>query len=171
MRVALFVILVLLNASPGLSQNQRTGLDKIAVYSGDWNTTIVHKDTDYSKAGSETTHLHNDCWRSSDFYVCHQIVDGKSVGLVIFVYDPKADQYTTYNVPPGGGAAGSGTLSIKGDTWTFPWSIKNKAGETVYFRVVNEFRGPDTIDYRQEFSIDQTHWTIDATGRERRVAK
>jgi hypothetical protein len=56
---------------------------------------------------------------------------------------------------------------IEGNVWTYPWE-DNVNGTTVYFRVVNVFAAPDRIHYRQEFSVDKTHWTIMAKGTEQK---
>ena len=167
-RFALITAIVLLAPATVWSQSAASGLDKIAVYAGDWTTTIVHNKTIYSRPRVETTHLHNECWRSADYYACHQYVDGTSVALVIFTYDAKRGSYKTYNVPPDGSDGGSGPLLINDDTWTFPWTIHD-GGKVVYFRVVNTFHGQDVIQYQQEFSSDKLHWTVTATGNERRV--
>jgi hypothetical protein len=39
----------------------------------------------------------------------------------------------------------------------------------VYFQVVNTFTAPETIEYRQEFSEDQQHWTVTAKGLEHKL--
>ena len=143
------------------------GLDRIAVYAGTWHNRVEHYATPYGKAGTETTTLRNDCWRARAFYACEQVVDGKPVALVVFVYDIAKHSYITHPIPADGSAAGNGTLLIDGETWTFPWQFADH-GKTVYARVVNVFHGRDRIDYRQEYSLDQTHWTAMARGVETR---
>ncbi len=149
-------------------QTQPDALDKIAAYAGTWHTTIVRYQTAYSKAGSESTTLRNDCWRSAGYYACDQFVDGPSVALIVFRYDAKNDLYKIVAIPADGDASNGGTLHIAGDTWTFPWEQQD-GGKTVYFHVVNVFHGPNAIEYRQEFSPDNVHWTVSATGHEERV--
>ena len=53
--------------------------------------------------------------------------------------------------------------------WTFPWETKD-AEKTTYFRVVNVFTAPDTIEFRQEFSTDKIKWTLMAHGEEKKIA-
>lgn len=142
-----------------------TGLDRIAAYAGTWKTETEHFDTPFSKVGRETATLKNDCWRSDDFYACHQIVNGKSAALIVFLYDAKTGSYVTHALPADGSPAGNGTLMIKGDVWTFPWNYTNK-GKTTYFHVINVFTSPDHIEYRQEYSSDKIHWTAMAKGHE-----
>ena len=43
-------------------------------------------------------------------------------------------------------------------------------GKTTYFRVVNVWSSPTTIDYRQEYSTDLVNWTKTATGHEVKVS-
>ena len=44
-------------------------------------------------------------------------------------------------------------------------------GKTTYFRVVNVWTSATTIDFRQEFSTDQEHWTVMASGHEVKVSE
>ncbi len=145
------------------------GIDTVMAYAGTWQSHIVHYKTAYSKARIEDTHLRNDCWRSAGYFACNQFVNGPSKALVVFTYDATRKMYHTYAVPVDGTPASSGTLFISGDTWTFPWTDHDK-GKTVYGRVINIFHGPDTIEFRQEFSYDQAHWTVAARGSEHRVS-
>ena len=62
----------------------------------------------------------------------------------------------------------SGKLIIDGNTWTFPWSNREH-DKTTWFRVVNVWSSHNTIEFRQEFSTDQKHWTTMATGHETRL--
>jgi hypothetical protein len=48
-----------------------------------------------------------------------------------------------------------------------PWDVKEK-DETTYFRITNTFTSPSAIDFRQEYSEDQQHWTTVATGHEKK---
>ncbi|HKV97706.1 MAG TPA: hypothetical protein VJR90_09480 [Gammaproteobacteria bacterium] len=143
------------------------GLDKIAAYTGTWKGQTEKFNTSYSKAGHETDTIHNDCWRSGDFYVIHQTVNGKPAPVLsVYTYDANADLYHVYGVPMNGDDPGAaGKLIIKGNVWTFPWEYHDK-GKTIYFRVVNTWSSPRSIEYRQEFSNDKVHWTLVAKGTE-----
>ncbi len=148
---------------PGMAQV--TGIDAIQAYAGTWKTEMEHFNTAYSKAGKESTTLHNDCWKSGEFYACHQIVNGESKALIVFTYDSKTKAYTTYPIMLDGRAAGHGKLVIEGNVWTYPWE-DTENGKTTYFRVVNTFTTPKTIEFRQEYSTDQKSWTLMAKGTE-----
>lgn len=149
------------------AQAASDGLDRITVYAGTWHTQAEHYATPYSKAGKETGTLHNDCWRGRMFYACEQIVDGQSKALIVFQRGKDDNHYVTHALPADGSGGGDGTLIVEGERWTFPWQFSDH-GKTVYARTVNVFSGRDRIDYRQEYSLDQVHWTPMATGRETR---
>lgn len=69
-------------------------------------------------------------------------------------------------MPADASDAESGKPVIEGNLWTYPWDIKQD-GKTVYFRVVNVFTAPGTIEYRKELSTDKTHWTVMAKDHEK----
>lgn len=162
---ALALVAAFANAKPG-----PVGLDKIAAYAGTWKGETENFATAYSKASHETAMIHNDSWRSGDFYVIHQIVNGKPAPVLsVYTYDAKADLYHVNSVPTDGSDPGpAGKLIIKDNVWTFPWEYTDK-GKTVYFRVVNVFTTPKAIEYRQEYSTDQVHWTVMGKGTEHKI--
>ena len=145
------------------------GIDAIRAYEGTWDITIDHLDTAQSKASHEKSALRNDCWKSGAYFACNQYVNGDSKVLLVFTYNQTKNEYTSYQIPQGGGESGSGRLLIEGNVWTFPWQV-GEGDKTTYFRVVNVFTGPDTIEFRQEFSTDQAHWTLMAKGTEHKSA-
>jgi len=146
-----------------------SGVDVIAGYAGSWKTEIEHLDTKFSKASKETTNLRNDCWRSGEYFACHQFVDGKPVVLLVFTYTAKDDLYHSYVIPTDGSESHMGALLVKGNTWIFPWEDKDDAGKQYYFQVVNVWTSATTIEYRQEFSEDKLHWTVSARGHETKL--
>lgn len=147
-----------------------SGVDVIWGYAGKWNSNINHLDTPYSKASHEAHKLENDCWKSGTYVACRQILDGDPKILLVFTYDDKDHSYTIYQIPPHGGQAGSGKLLVEGNIWTFPWETTDQ-GKTTYFRVVNVWSSPATIEYRQEYSTDQKTWTQMGTGHEVKLAE
>ena len=157
---------------PGSAAQQQAalqGIDPIMAYAGVWKIETDHFDTPYSKMSHESTTLKNACWRSGGYVVCNQFVNGESRVLLVFTYVEKENAYTTYQIPQGGGEPGSGKMFIEGNTWTFPWRV-TQPDKSMYFRVVNVFTAPNTIEYRQEFSADKEHWTIMAKGTEKKIA-
>lgn len=144
-----------------------TGIDKISAYNGTWKSQTVSFATPYSKPGKESLTIKNQCWRTANYYACEQFVDGKSSALSVYTYNSKDDVYSVYGVPSDGSDAHRGKLIIKDNVWTFPWQ-EQQQGKTIYFQVVNVFTSPTTIEYRQEFSSDNIHWTVMSKGSEQR---
>lgn len=147
--------------------DKATGIDAIRVYEGTWNVNLQYLETPYSKASTQKNTLRNDCWKSGGYFACNQYVDGQSKVLLVFTYDAEKNEYTSYQIPASGAAPGSGKLLIDGNRWTFPWQTGQGTNST-WFRVVNIFDGPDKIEFRQEYSTDQVHWTQMGQGSETR---
>ena len=139
-------------------------------YAGTWKVQGERFKTPFSDPGKEDTTLHNDCWKSGGYVACNQIVNGDSKVLLVFTYNDQQKMFTSYQVPQNGEPVGSGRLQIIGNVWTFPWSVTQN-DVTTYFHVVNVFTGTDHIDYVQEFSQDNVHWTTMAKGAETKIAK
>jgi hypothetical protein len=156
-------------AASAAAQARPTGVDAIAAFAGVWKTQMDHADTPYSKAGHEEATFKNDCWKSGVYFACRQIVNGDPKILLVFTCKDEHD-CTSYQIPPAGGEAGSGKVVLDGSTWTFPWS-STEGGKTTYFRVVNVWSSATTIEYRQEFSTDQEHWTRMASGHEAKISE
>lgn len=164
--IALFILIAA--ACDGLAApDKAVGIDAIRVYQGTWNVSLQYSETPYSKASTEKNTLRNDCWKSGDYFACNQYVDGQSKVLLVFTYDASKNEYTSYQIPARGAPAGSGKLLIDGNRWTYPWQT-GQGTNTTWFRVVNTFDGPDKIEFRQEYSTDQVHWTQMGQGSETR---
>lgn len=145
-----------------------SGIDAIMAYSGTWKIQGERFATAHSDAGKEDTTLRNDCWKSGAYVACNQYVNGDSKVLLVFIYNDKQKMYTSYQIPQTGDPATSGKLQIIGNIWTFPWSV-SQGQTTTYFHVVNVFTASDHINYAQEFSVDNVHWTTMAKGLETRI--
>ena len=169
MRNILNTTLIVLLAGMTTAPARANGLDVISAYQGSWSVRIVHHTTKYSRARTDTSTLRNDCWRSFDYYACHQFADGKSAALVVYTYDAKAHTYATHAIVGGTASANGGILTIAGNTWTYPWQDKDDSGKTVHIRIVNTFRDRNTIAFRQEFSLDNRTWIRTADGVEHRL--
>jgi hypothetical protein len=150
------------------SAPSRSGIAAIEAYKGTWKVSSVTLDTIHSKAAKDEKTLRNDCWGSGAYYACHQFVDGQSQVLIVYTYHQDRNLYTTYIIPQDGSTASSGTLEIRGDTWIYPWEVTEN-GSTVYYRVVNIFKSPTSIQFRTEFSTDKQTWTPTTTGTEVRI--
>jgi len=169
MKYLLGLVLAFLMTTQVAAAAAPSGVDAIWAYAGTWKTSMDHVDTPYSKAGHEERKLVNDCWKSGIYLACRQIVDGDPKVLLVFTCNPDGRNCTSYQIPSDGGKPGSGPLTLDGQIWTFPWS-DTEDGKTTYFRVVNTWSSPTTIEFRQEYSTDQVHWTTMAIGHETKSA-
>lgn len=155
---------------PVIGQQQPTaGIDAILAYAGTWKINGERFATAHSDAGKEDTTLRNDCWKSGAYVACNQYVNGDSKVLLVFTYNDKQKMYTSYPIPQNGDPASNGKLQIIGNVWTFPWQVTQGA-QITFFHVVNVFTSPDHIEYAQEFSTDNVHWTTMAKGTETKIA-
>src|SRR3569833_3398667 len=172
-------IMATLGASPGAAQNDRKpptvavqqptgGIDSLMAYAGTWKVNGERFASAFCVAGKEESTLRNDCWKSGPYVACNQYVNGESKVLLVFTYSDLTKMYTSYPIPSDGAAVGAGRLQIVGNVWTFPWEI-SQGGVTTYFHVVNVFKDRDHIDYAQEFSPDNVHWTKMALGSQTRT--
>ena len=152
-----------------VTQQPTAGIDAIMAYAGTWKVQGERFATAHSDAGKEDATLRNDCWKSGAYVACNQYVNGESRVLLVFTYSDLLKMYTSYPIPLNGEAANAGRLQIVGNVWTFPWEV-TRDGVTTYFRVVNVFTSTDHIDYEQEFSKDNVHWTTMAKGSDTKTA-
>ncbi len=164
---AVFIATVVSWAAP---PEKTVGIGVLRAYEGSWDTSLQFFDTEHSKASTDKSALRNDCWRSGEYFACNQYVNGESKVLLVFTYDAQKKEYTSYQIPPGGGSPGSGKLLIEGNRWIFPWQT-GEGTNTTWFRVVNTWDGEDRIEFRQEYSTDQVHWTLMGKGETKRSGK
>jgi hypothetical protein len=128
------------------------GIEKIGTYPGSWSIHIEHL-----PRRTAATSTHNCGTTVGGAVGISRAINTSTVfqrHLIVFTFDPASGKYTTYPIPTDGSAARSRKLEIQDKVWTFPWETKD-GNKTTYFRVVNVFTAPDTIEYRQEFSVDK----------------
>ena len=135
-------------------------------YAGDW--TVV------SKGAPEPVHLHNSCVAGTAFITCEQLVDGRSVALLVFQPVASAQgaagkDYISLAIPAGATRALHSRLHTDGDAWVFNSDPVTKDGAATWNRVLNTFAGPDRIHYDIQTSTDGKSWTTTASGDETRV--
>lgn len=169
MRIVLLVTALVVSMAGMAADAPVADLDRLNVFAGTWKSDAENYDTIYSKAGTLSSTLVNQCWKAGVFFVCNQSVNGVSRVLLAFSYKGGDTYYVSY-VPSDSGHAISGTLIIAGGVWTYPGQQHN-LGQTTYFRTVDIFEDTDNIDFREEFSNDNEHWTLMSKGHETRVRK
>jgi len=150
----------------GVAQSE---LDALRAYEGTWKAETDYVESAHSRARHESATLRNECWKSGQYFVCDQFVNGESKALLVFTYNADKKIYASNPIMPNGEDAGSGTLIIQGNEWTFPWT-SGDGDEKVYYRVVNVFVSAEKIEMREEYSNDGTTWKPMAHGVETRVA-
>jgi hypothetical protein len=152
--------------SQASAESMPPALQKLTVLAGTWKANGQTYVTDFSKAGTDTSTLHNECWQSGIFYACDQIVDGDSKALIVFTPGEKEGSYINYGIVPSQPAA-AGHLKIAGDHWTYGGITEGE--KPPYWRTINIFstaNGATVIHYSVQFSKDGTDWTTMKDGVE-----
>jgi hypothetical protein len=140
---------------------------------GKWPLEGKMLDTDYSKALT-VTGVSNCGWSPDHvFMICDQslLEDGKPTReLSVYTFDPDKQTFHFYGLSPEGGRPHTTDLSISADGNRWVYSGKSDIkGKTVEFRTINEWRGPDSIEWWSEYSNDDgQHWTKMGGGSEKR---
>jgi hypothetical protein len=138
----------------------------LRLYDGKWD--LVPADST-----QKPTHLVNHCAKTGSFFACEQVVDGKSVALVVFLplenTGGNGQEYRTDALLADASAPGDwSTLTIVGSRWVYAWEDR-KDGKKTYWRNINVFSGPDAIHFEIQRSDDGAAWTTRQSGDERRV--
>jgi hypothetical protein len=138
----------------------------LKLYDGKWEVGP-------SEGEKEATHLENHCAKTGLFFACEQVVNGKSVALVVFLPVAKlasgGEEYRTQGLAADASPAGEwGKLTIEGERWIYSWESRDN-DKKVYWRNVNTFSGPDKIHYEIQKSDDGASWKVQKGGDEHRV--
>lgn len=131
----------------------------LELYNGGWRV---------QKAGAAPDTLVNHCARTGFYYMCEQVVNGKTSALVVFVPADAPGKYHSTVVLPSGEANGPGDLTIDGNRWVYIGKSVD-GNKTTWFRTTNIFTGKDHIHFEQAQSTDGTHWTTGRSGDEDRI--
>lgn len=137
----------------------------LAVYNGAWTITATKTMAGPGKPDS----LVNHCTANLGYYSCEQVVNGKSMALIVFVPAGAPLTYHTQPILPNGYAVGRGDLTISGDHWTF-LGKDTEGDKTTWYRTENYFAGHDKIHFEQfESTDDKKTWKMTNSGDEVRV--
>lgn len=137
----------------------------IKLYEGTWTLVAAHTMAGEGKPDTIVNH----CKEGTAFYTCEQVVNGKSLALIVFTATDDPTKFHTQPVLTNGRANGRGDLTIVGDHWTFLGSGKDDSGKQVFSRTENFFTGRDKIHFEQYESGDNTTWVKKNAGDEVRV--
>jgi hypothetical protein len=135
------------------------------VYEGPWTVVSAHTMAGEGKPDTIVNH----CNEGTAFYTCEQIVNGKSLALIVYTATDDPTKFHTQPVFPSGQAAGRGDLTIAEDHWTFLGSGTDDGGKQVFYRTENYFTGRDKIHFEQYESGDNKIWVKKNSGDEVRV--
>lgn len=138
----------------------------LRLYEGKWDstTTIGEK---------EVVRIENHCTKTGFFFVCEQVVNGKTEALTVFLPIAKTvsggEEYKINGLladasPPGAW----NKLTIDADRWVYSWEDTD-SGKKVSWRNVNQFSGTDRIHFEIQRSDDGATWKTVKGGDEVRV--
>ena len=137
----------------------------LKLYEGTWTVVSAHTMAGDGKPDTAV----NRCTEGTAFYICEQVVNGKSIALVVFTATDDPTKFHTQPVLPSGRAVGRSDLTIQGDHWVYLSSGTDDNGKQVYYRTENVFTGRDKIHFAQSESADNKTWVIKNQGDEVRV--
>lgn len=140
--------------------------EPLKLYDGRWEVNVT-------KPEKRTDHLENHRARTGTFFVCEQVVNGKTGALVVFLPTGKtnsgAQEYRMQALRADASAAGEWShLVIDGETWNYSWE-QTEAGKVVHWRNINRFSGKDRIQFDLQNSDDGTNWKTQLSGEEQRI--
>ncbi len=145
-------------------------IDSLDRFAGTWKSHGTFVDSPYGKAGpADATTI---CvWSNGHtFLICQQSVTmagATNEDIALYTYDPDAKAYRFFNVRPA--KVASLTITIEGDTITYPVSFKDSAGQDVTIRTINVFENPALYRWRTEYSNDAGKtWIPMASGTSQR---
>ena len=138
-------------------------LEPLSVYDGSWLVTPKPAAGESAK----TDHLTNHCHLTDAFYTCEQVVNGKSMALLVFTGGATAGRFHSTVVLPDGSPGGKpGDLTIDGGHWTF---LNTDSAGKPAFRVENYFKDRDHIHFEQYKAKPDGDWEKVGEGDEIRV--
>src|SRR5580704_11435405 len=111
----------------------------LKVYEGTW--TVVSAHTMAGEGRPDT--IVNHCTEGTAFYTCEQVVNGKSLALLVFTATDDPTKFHSQPVSPNGQAVGISDLTIIGDHWTFLGSGTDRSGRQLFYKTQNIFTARD----------------------------
>jgi hypothetical protein len=99
---------------------------------------------------------------------CEQVVNGKSLELIVYVPGEHPGEFYTKTVMPSGLSTDRALMTISGNRWTY--TAKGlQDGKMTTYRTENYFESKDSIRFEEWASTDGTTWTKTNEGHETRV--
>lgn len=157
---------LLLQATPAAPTTPTDPLAPLMVYNGTWTVHTLHPFGDGPQGMDEKLESH--CTHGKAFVSCEQVVNGKSVELIVYVPGEHPGEFYTKTVMPSGLSTDRAVMTISGDRWTYIAKV-TQAGKTTTYRTENYFESKDNIRFEEWDSTDGTTWTKTNEGHETRV--
>lgn len=174
MKLLAGVVLLLICSLPLMAADNPAGADVLNHWvGGKWIGTGDFVDSAYSKANHSTATTK--CAWSPDhvFVICDQDINFGGIpmrDLSIYAFSSKTNKFYFYGVSLGEEQPRHTALDVtdNGLRWTYS-STNDIKGTPVQFRTVNQFHGPDAVEWWTEFSSDGGKtWTKTGGGKETR---
>ena len=138
-------------------------LTPLTAYDGSWLVTPRPAAGEPAKVDRLTNHCH----MTDAFYTCEQVVNGKSMALLVFTEGPVVGVLHSTVVMPDGSPGGKpADLTIAGNHWTF---LNMDGAGKPSFRVENYFKDSDHIHFEQYKAKPDGSWEKVGEGDEVRV--
>jgi Protein of unknown function (DUF1579) len=139
---------------------------KLGAFVGKWETEGAFA------TGQKTSTMLECRWSPQGVYlVCDQLVRmaGEHRQFTVYSHDSKTDTYSYTTLADPGAKPTSGTVSIKGNLWTYESSFEAN-GKTTMIRTTNEFTDAKTEVFKVATSDDGgAHWKTMLEGKARKV--
>lgn len=147
--------------------NPANPLSALTLYTGSW--TVDSEKT--NGVAGRPDKLINRCVLTEAFYTCEQVVNGKSMALLIFTPGETPHTFHTQTVLPNGYAIGRGDLTLDGEHWTYSKKVTSDDGKSsMTYKTENYFHGPDHIHFVQTESADGVTYKTTNQGDEVRIS-
>lgn len=160
---ATLVLLMLLTATAPPELPASHPLEPLTAYDGSWLITPKPAPGEAAKVD----HVTNHCHMTEAFYTCEQVLNGKSMALLVFTQGSVAGTlHSTIVLPDGNPGGKPADLTIAGNHWTF---LNKDASGAPAFRVENYFKDRDHIHFEQYKAKPDGSWDKVGEGDEVRI--
>jgi hypothetical protein len=141
---------------------------KLGVFVGKW-------ETEGAFTSGQKTHTSLECrWSPQGSYlVCDQLVNmgGEHRQFTVYSYDSKTGKYSYVTLSDPGAKPTTGSITIKGNLWTYDDSSFTANGKTTMIRTTNEFTDAKTEVFKVATSEDNgANWKVMLQGVAHKIA-
>jgi hypothetical protein len=147
-------------------ENSTNPLAALAVYGGNWKVRATHPWSGAARGAVDR--LTSRCQMLSQYYVCEQTVNDKTLGLILYTIGKRYGELHSRFVAPDGEVAPLGDLTLRGNHWTY---LDRPAGHRrgKWSRTENVVLNENRIVFEEYESSDQGQtWVKTNSGTEDR---